>query len=1140
MINKIKKKLWNVKCTIDINDYDNDILTVKGWIFSGKDKLEKIQIMIDTNQMKKSIPIKYGIKRNDVYQTFQNPYAKSCGFYGQILIENVRSFKVWLAYTKNKKSYKLCIGEFNDNVINSEIPPRVSAIETSENGMDLQKMIDNQERYHFEFPGEYYSQTVDVIIPVYNGYEFLDKLLDTVSLTKMKYRVILIHDKSTDERVLPFLKDYTKAHDNVVLIENEENLGFVKTVNKGFEYSSHHIALVNTDVELPDMWLERLMLPIFRDDKVASSTPFTNCGTICSFPDFGNDNELFLDLTVQEIDNEFKKIPPKYESMPTGIGFCMGINRNAMDRVGLFDAESFGKGYGEENDWCQRAIKLGYKNIHVENLFVYHKHGGSFLSEDKKRYLEEHEKILLKKHPYYNKDVARFCTMDPNKNIREFVKLNLLLNSNEEYRTILAFDHDLGGGASKYLLEKKNHCIEEGNAFVVVRFDFVKEYYKILYFYKNYKIKFHIKEEENLFWIMNYIHICEIWINELVTYPNLYELLKAIQTYKQEKNLYVKMLVHDFFSVCPTINLLNNQEEYCYLPNCKVCDECLKKSTRVQSLEYGTMEKWRLEWGTFLHSCNEVVCFSEDSKNIMQKVFGELDNLIIIPHQVEYMPVINKKYKTTSSLNVGLLGNLTKHKGRTIVKQMVQIIEKKGLNIRIVLIGSSSKKINSKAFKETGRYTRDSIPRLVLENDIDVFLIPSIWPETFSYTTAEIMQMNMPIMCFDIGAPAERVAKYEQGIVIPKISPEAVIKELQENPIINEALQKKERNKKILFVVEEITFSSRYRVDHLREQLLHQGIQSECCLIKEAYNVDIKKYESVVVYRSSEVELVEKLVRKAHRFGKKVFYDIDDYIFEYNEICDLKFLEGDDYKDFDVYSKNIKQTMGLCDGFIVSTENLKSAIAKSFPNKSVYINRNVASMEMLTISKGCFKCKGSDVVKLGYFSGSKTHNEDFESIKDEILYIMEKNQNVQLFIGGQIELPPEFNSVKERIEKFDFVSWKKLPKLIAQADINLMPLEDSFFHACKSENKWMEAALVGVPTVASWNNELAGAIENDVTGYLCGSVGEWRMVLQRLIDDEDLRFKIAKAAHEKVLKCYTTFKIEPDIVDILTGEQQYQ
>ena len=86
----------------------------------------------------------------------------------------------------------------------------------------------------------------------------------------------------------------------------------------------------------------------------------------------------------------------------------------------------------------------------------------------------------------------------------------------------------------------------------------------------------------------------------------------------------------------------------------------------------------------------------------------------------------------------------------------------------------------------------------------------------------------------------------------------------------------------------------------------------------------------------------------------------------------------------------------------------------------------------------------------------------------------------------------------------------------------------------------MEAALVGVPTVASWNNELAGAIENDVTGYLCGSVGEWRMVLQRLIDDEDLRFKITKAAHEKVLKCYTTFKIEPDIVDVLTGEQQYQ
>ena len=60
----------------------------------------------------------------------------------------------------------------------------------------------------------------------------------------------------------------------------------------------------------------------------------------------------------------------------------MGINREVLQEIGNFDAKTFGKGYGEENDWCQRAIEKGYKNVHVENLFVFHNHGGSFKSEE--------------------------------------------------------------------------------------------------------------------------------------------------------------------------------------------------------------------------------------------------------------------------------------------------------------------------------------------------------------------------------------------------------------------------------------------------------------------------------------------------------------------------------------------------------------------------------------------------------------------------------------------------------------------------------------------------------------------------------------------------------------------------------------
>jgi GT2 family glycosyltransferase len=87
--------------------------------------------------------------------------------------------------------------------------------------------------------------------------------------------------------------------------------------------------------------------------------------------------------------------------------------------VGVLDAETFYKGYGEENDWCQRSIKMGYRNVQVENMFVYHKHGASFPSEDKKRYIERNLKLLNQMHPNYDADVQKYLKADPAFRLRQ-------------------------------------------------------------------------------------------------------------------------------------------------------------------------------------------------------------------------------------------------------------------------------------------------------------------------------------------------------------------------------------------------------------------------------------------------------------------------------------------------------------------------------------------------------------------------------------------------------------------------------------------------------------------------------------------------------------------------------------------------
>lgn len=310
---------------------------------------------------------------------------------------------------------------------------------------------------------------VDIIIPIYNGLELLSPLFESVKQTSLPYRLIIINDASPDSRVDDYLQSVADNADNVILIENDRNLGFVRSVNRGLSMSSNDVVILNTDTELPDRWLERLIRPIRIDETVASATPMTNSGTICSFPNFLENNRLFDGLSLKAIDEQFGKMIPLYTEVPTGVGFCMAMSRSALAKIGALDEETFGKGYGEENDWCQRAIKAGFKNVLVENLFVYHKHGGSFESDEKRALCEAHEKKLLEKHPTYLEEVACFCQADPLSQFRSYVQS--ALRCSQLPPLLLVFNHLLGGGANDYLEKEKPKILEQGRAIATLAFE---------------------------------------------------------------------------------------------------------------------------------------------------------------------------------------------------------------------------------------------------------------------------------------------------------------------------------------------------------------------------------------------------------------------------------------------------------------------------------------------------------------------------------------------------------------------------------------------------------------------------------------------------------------------------------------------
>lgn len=614
-----------------------------------------------------------------------------------------------------------------------------------------------------------YAETIDLILPVFNGWRILPPLLESIPRTKVKYRLIIVDDKSTDSRILPMLHDYEKSHANTVVIENEVNMGYTKSINKALALTKGHVVLLNSDIRLPSNWLERLIAPIITEQNVASATPFTNSGTVCSFPNFCENNKLFLGLTVDEIDSAFSKIVPKYISMPTGVGFCMALSREAIDKVGRYDEEHFPIGYGEENDWCQRAIKKGFRNVMVENLFVYHQHGATFETEQKKRLIEQNSKALLRKHKDYDRDLAAFCQKDPARNIREAVKVSLL-NAMTAKQTVLAFDHAWGGGATSYLNEKTKDVTDEGGMFITVRYHENGEKYSVKYCYQEYDYTFTAQKIES---ILNALPECidEIWVNELVSYPSLSTMQRRIVDFAQGRKAKLIFRLHDFFCICPRITLLDEREKFCGVKSAGECNQC--------TCANANMEQWRGEWEDFLLDCDEITAFSHDSIQHLLRAYPAVqDRIKLIPHQPKPLDkatiVPDRRY-----LTIGLLGAIGMEKGLHIVQKMCKLIDRKQLPIRVKLIGYAGEPMHMyRCFSQTGRYQKDELPDLMEENKIDIVFISSVWPETFSYTASEAMSMGVPVACFDIGAPAERVRTYQKGLVIEKIDAREALQEI--------------------------------------------------------------------------------------------------------------------------------------------------------------------------------------------------------------------------------------------------------------------------------------------------------------------------------------------------------------------------
>ncbi len=267
----------------------------------------------------------------------------------------------------------------------------------------------------------------DVIIPFYKDESIL-QCLDSVKKHKSESlnKVYVIDDRGPDLELAEKVKEFVKANSSLFeYLQNDENKGFVYTCNRGMKLNNNDVVLLNSDTIVTQNWLEKIKTNIYQSEEFATSTALSNAASYYSIPDqfnkeYDNDPEL-----MNKIVEEFS--PYKYIQTHASHGFCMYIKRSTIEKVGYFDEESFGKGYGEEVDFSMRALNNGMKNIVSTNTYIHHWEGRSFGNEEragktKKEIIKEKSKIILERYPNIHKLEEEFHKRNQLADIKNIVK----------------------------------------------------------------------------------------------------------------------------------------------------------------------------------------------------------------------------------------------------------------------------------------------------------------------------------------------------------------------------------------------------------------------------------------------------------------------------------------------------------------------------------------------------------------------------------------------------------------------------------------------------------------------------------------------------------------------------------------------
>ena len=577
---------------------------------------------------------------------------------------------------------------------------------------------------------------IDIIIPVYRGVAQTRACIDSVLAAKNQppSEIVVMNDASPEPEMAAYLADLA-ANGRITLVTNSANLGFVATCNLAMQmHADRDVVLLNSDTVVPDRWLDRMIACANSAPMTASVTPFSNNATLASYPLIARSNPMPDGISSRELDSLFESANAgRYVEVPTGVGFCMLLTRAAINAVDIFDATSFGRGYGEENDWCMRAISGGFKHYLCGDLFVFH-HGEVSFGTDGIAGRLNAQSVIDARYPNYRQTISQHLELDPARQLRRAVDGARLAASPRS--KVLFITRSFDAGIDKHIQNLARLTCDSLD--ILVLKPAATRHLTLTWLRDGEEFESYFEKRDDPGELLKMIHrlggISRVHLHHVHGLPEFVHHLHF------KLGVPLDITLHDFFPVTPTYQLG---------PGGSIDIVSIGVTSEVGHSD----GQWRSSMSSMLMSAERVIVPSHDMARRMRNFIPGV-NFQVRPH-----PELPGKIGEVP-FKVLVLGTLSVERGLRLLEACAMDARDRNLPLTFKLLGYTTEPIAK--YPEVplvigGSYREEDLAELIALERADAFLFLSQSPASYSYTLTAALQTKLPIVASALGAHIERL-----------------------------------------------------------------------------------------------------------------------------------------------------------------------------------------------------------------------------------------------------------------------------------------------------------------------------------------------------------------------------------------------